>query len=102
MDSDNDETIDLFQEPEGYYQKEKQPTQVEHRTLDGQTLTLHLVGQNPLWVGASRNFLMQKSYEGVEQGSRFWMWGLFSFSCITVYGFRDPHRYPHLPCGSQD
>ncbi|KAF2169894.1 hypothetical protein M409DRAFT_64869 [Zasmidium cellare ATCC 36951] len=40
---------DLFQEPEGYFQKEKEPTQVQHRTLDGQTLTLHLVGQNPLW-----------------------------------------------------
>ncbi|KAK4506701.1 hypothetical protein PRZ48_000434 [Zasmidium cellare] len=49
MDSDNEETIDLFQEPEGYFEKEKEPTQVQHRTSDGQTLTLHLVGQNPLW-----------------------------------------------------
>lgn len=63
MDSDNEEAIDLFQEPDGYFQKEKEPTQVQHRTLNGQTLTLHLVGQNPLWVGASGYFLFEKSFE---------------------------------------
>lgn len=67
MDSDSEEAIDLFQEPEGYFQKEKEPTEVQHRTLDGQILTLHLVGQNPLWVGASRYFLIQKP-DGKNKG----------------------------------
>lgn len=44
--------FDLFQEPDGYYEKEKEPTQVQHQTLGGGRLTLHLVGHNPLWVRA--------------------------------------------------
>jgi nicotinamide N-methyltransferase len=52
MDSDNEENgLDLFAEPADYYKPEKQPTQVQHRTLSNQTLTLHLVGSSPLWVG---------------------------------------------------
>lgn len=49
-DDAGDETFDLFQEPDDFYQKEKEPTQVQHRTLKGQTLNLNLVAQNPLWV----------------------------------------------------
>ncbi|EME48822.1 hypothetical protein DOTSEDRAFT_67766 [Dothistroma septosporum NZE10] len=48
-ESDGEEAFDLFQEPDDYYHKEKPPTQVQHQTLDGETLTLRLVGQNPLW-----------------------------------------------------
>jgi nicotinamide N-methyltransferase len=52
MDSDNEENgLDLFAEPTDYYKPEKQPTQVQHQTLSNQTLTLHLVGSSPLWVG---------------------------------------------------
>lgn len=50
-ESNDEEAFDLFQEPNDYYQKEKPPTQVQHQTLNGETLTLRLVGQNPLWVG---------------------------------------------------
>lgn len=42
---------DLFAEPEGFYQAEKQPTFVTHKTLHGHELTLRLVGSSPLWVG---------------------------------------------------
>lgn len=45
------EAGDLFKEPADFYEPEKKPTVVHHRTLQGQELTLHLVGHNPLWVG---------------------------------------------------
>ncbi|KAK4634055.1 Lysine N-methyltransferase [Fulvia fulva] len=48
-ESNSEEAFDLFQEPDDFYQKEKPPTQVQHETLNGDTLTLRLVGQNPLW-----------------------------------------------------
>ena len=51
MAESDEEALDLFQEPDDYYQKEKAPTQVQHQTLNGEILTLRLVGQNPLWVG---------------------------------------------------
>lgn len=41
----------LFAEPEGFYQAEKQPTFVTHRTFNGSELNLRLVGSSPLWVG---------------------------------------------------
>jgi nicotinamide N-methyltransferase len=42
--------LNLFKEPEGYYEPEKQHTIATHTTLNGQTLNLRLVGHNPLWV----------------------------------------------------
>ncbi|EGP92368.1 uncharacterized protein MYCGRDRAFT_31648 [Zymoseptoria tritici IPO323] len=49
-DSEPEETWDdLFQEPTDYYRPDKEPTQVEHKTLNGDVLKLNLVGQNPLW-----------------------------------------------------
>jgi len=48
---DDDGTVSLFNEPEGYYQREKSPTIIKHHMLSGQELTLRLVGHNPLWVG---------------------------------------------------
>lgn len=48
---DDDGTVGLFNEPEGFYQAEKPPTIAKHRLLSGQELTLRLVGHNPLWVG---------------------------------------------------
>lgn len=50
-DSDSEGEIGIFQEPEGYYEPEKQPTYVKHRLLDGRELNLRLVGHNALWVG---------------------------------------------------
>lgn len=50
---DEDETGGLFEEPEGFYQPEKAPAIVIHRTLDGRTLSLRLVGHSPLWVGTA-------------------------------------------------
>jgi hypothetical protein len=51
--SDEEEHLDLFKEPEGYYGPEKQHTFVAYTTHMGETLNLRLVGHNPLWVGAS-------------------------------------------------
>ncbi|KZF23632.1 nicotinamide N-methyltransferas-like protein Nnt1 [Xylona heveae TC161] len=54
MNSDHDEdslTDDfcLFEEPEGYFQAEKPPTSATHELLSGETVTVRLVGHNPLW-----------------------------------------------------
>ena len=45
------EELGIFDEPEGYFQPEKEPTFVTHKLLDGRELNLRLVGHNPLWVG---------------------------------------------------
>ena len=45
------EELGIFDEPEGYFQPEKEPTCVTHKLLDGRELNLRLVGHNPLWVG---------------------------------------------------
>lgn len=57
-DSDSSEVEDngLFDEPEDFYQPEKQPTFETHKLLDGRELQLRLVGHNPLWVGAFSYF----------------------------------------------
>lgn len=49
-DQDSDpETLDLFTEPADYYPPSPKPTTETHTLLSGQTLTLRLVGHNPLW-----------------------------------------------------
>ncbi|GAB7353743.1 hypothetical protein MBLNU459_g4137t1 [Dothideomycetes sp. NU459] len=48
-DSDSEGELGLFQEPDGYYEPEKEPTFVTHTLLDGRKLNLRLVGHNPLW-----------------------------------------------------
>ena len=47
----DDNALDIFEEPAGYFEPEKQPTTVSHTTLNGQTLSLRLIGHSPLWVG---------------------------------------------------
>ena len=47
---DTDEGLDIFVEPEGYFEPEKAPTYEEYQLRDGRTLNLRLVGHNPLWV----------------------------------------------------
>ncbi|OMP87889.1 putative nicotinamide N-methyltransferase [Diplodia seriata] len=41
--------LDLFQEPEGYFQPEKPPTYATHKLESGEELKVRLVGFNPLW-----------------------------------------------------
>ncbi|KAF2451798.1 hypothetical protein P171DRAFT_11932 [Karstenula rhodostoma CBS 690.94] len=41
--------LDLFQEPEGFYEPEKKPTFASHTLLSGKELNIRLVGHNPLW-----------------------------------------------------
>lgn len=51
MSDDESMGGDLFQEPEGYFKPEEEPTFVKHQMLNGNELQLRLVGHNPLWVG---------------------------------------------------
>ncbi|KAA8566806.1 hypothetical protein MFRU_054g00030 [Monilinia fructicola] len=48
-DSDFEDGPNLFAEPDDYYPPSPKPTTETHTLLAGQTLTLHLVGHNPLW-----------------------------------------------------
>jgi len=50
MSDSEEEGLNLFQEPEGFYKPEKEATFVSHKMLDGRELNLRLVGHNPLWV----------------------------------------------------
>lgn len=58
---DGDIGTDLFQEPEGYFEPEKEPTFATHKLLVGQELTVRLVGHNPLWVRVILNFVAPSS-----------------------------------------
>jgi hypothetical protein len=49
----DEESIDLFQEPDDFYEPEKQATFASHQLISGQELTVRLVGHNPLWVSLS-------------------------------------------------
>lgn len=50
MSEDDFDTGDMFQDPEGFYPEEQQPTFAEHRMLSGQTVRVRLVGSHPLYV----------------------------------------------------
>jgi nicotinamide N-methyltransferase len=45
-----EDTVYLFQDPEGWNPAEKQPTFAEHVLHSGEKLNLRLVGHSPLWV----------------------------------------------------
>ncbi|KAF2432793.1 hypothetical protein EJ08DRAFT_695192 [Tothia fuscella] len=47
--SDLEGDVDLFKEPEGFYQPAASPTFATHTLLSGESLQLRLVGHNPLW-----------------------------------------------------
>ena len=49
-DSDSEGELGIFQEPEGFYQPEKEPSFVDYTLQSGLKLDLRLVGHNPLWV----------------------------------------------------
>lgn len=48
--SDNEDGLEMFQEPAGYFEPEKPETFQEHTMRTGRTLRLRFVGHNPLWV----------------------------------------------------
>ncbi len=59
MSSDNDNDLEassLFKEPEDFYPAENPPTFAQHTLRSGQTVTLRLVGQNPLWVRKTQTY----------------------------------------------
>lgn len=47
---DDLEVGDLFNDPDGFYPPEKEPTFAEHCMLDGQVVRVRLVGSHPLYV----------------------------------------------------
>lgn len=47
--SDSEEALDLFAEPPDYYPPPPKPTLECHTLLSGRSLSLRLVGHNPLW-----------------------------------------------------
>ncbi|KAH0399505.1 hypothetical protein KCU89_g6139, partial [Aureobasidium melanogenum] len=47
--SDSEGELGMFEEPEGFYEAEKEPTFVEYTLQSGLKLNLRLVGHNPLW-----------------------------------------------------
>ena len=50
MAEEDFETGDMFQEPEGFYPDEPEPTFAEHQMLSGQKVRVRLVGSHPLYV----------------------------------------------------
>lgn len=50
MTEEDLDTGALFQDPDGFYQEEKQPTFAEHQMLSGKTVRVRLVGSHPLYV----------------------------------------------------
>lgn len=50
-DSDGDsDAVNLFQEPDDFYQPEKPATVTEYTLNSGEVIRLRLVGNSPLWV----------------------------------------------------
>ena len=54
----------LFQEPEGYYEPEKQPSFVNYTLPSVGKLRLRLVGHSPLWVRNNTYFEVGSSTHG--------------------------------------
>lgn len=59
----DDETLNIFDEPDGYYEPEAPPTTVFHHTLSGQKLALRLVGRSPLWVGTLLSSIFRHAHQ---------------------------------------
>jgi len=79
-DDSDEEVVDLFQEPEGFYKPEKEATFVKHRMLNGDELKLRLVGHNPLWVGL----------QGILHLRFFFFFMFFMFFSFSYYKLRVP------------
>ena len=77
--SDEDEIAGgMFDEPEGFRQPEKACAHESYQLKDGRTLSLRLVGSNPLWVGLRVVWVCK--YDTLH--SEDW----------TVYRYRVQHR----------
>lgn len=48
--ADELDTGDMFNDPEGFYPPEKEPTYADHQMLSGQVVRVRLVGSHPLYV----------------------------------------------------
>lgn len=48
---DEENEIGIFNEPEDFYQPEKESTTVKYEASNGRQISLRLVGHSPLWVG---------------------------------------------------
>ncbi|KAJ5111563.1 hypothetical protein N7532_002098 [Penicillium argentinense] len=74
MDEANFETGDMFQEPEGFYPDEPEPTFAEHTMLSGQTVRVRLVGSHPLYVRPKNPQLLDRFADcrGCKQGNLLW------------------------------
>lgn len=46
---ENDEPLNIFEDPQDYYPPSPKPTTEKHTLLSGYELSLRLVGHNPLW-----------------------------------------------------
>jgi hypothetical protein len=57
-DSDSEGELGIFQEPEGFYEPEKEPSFVDYTLQSGLKLNLRLVGHNPLWVSFSTSYFL--------------------------------------------
>lgn len=57
-ESEDGEDFNIFEEPKGFYQAEKEPTFVSHTTENGHKLVLRLIGSSPLWVRRSYLILL--------------------------------------------
>ncbi|KAH8694969.1 putative nicotinamide N-methyltransferase Nnt1 [Talaromyces proteolyticus] len=44
-----DSGVNIFQDPEGFYPEDKQPTFAEHHMISGETIRVRLVGSHPLY-----------------------------------------------------
>lgn len=49
-EEDNFDTGAMFEDPEGFYEPEPEPTFAEHHMLSGQKVRVRLVGSHPLYV----------------------------------------------------
>lgn len=56
--SDSEGELGIFEEPEGFYEPEKEPSFVDYTLQNGLKLNLRLVGHNPLWVSLHCLFLL--------------------------------------------
>lgn len=73
-------TGDLFQDPDGFFEEEKQPTFAEHQMLSGQKVRVRLVGSHPLYVWpatllpmARKSFIVKISLTiSMLQGNLLW------------------------------
>lgn len=56
-DDDDVDNVDLFQEPAGFYQDDKEPTSTTFALKDGRNIQLRLIGHSPLWVRSSNPYI---------------------------------------------